>query len=157
MLQKEFRYHPLVEGLKVNEDGTEVIYNGVSLPIKVQRLAHCVKERRLVNLGLKQKTIIRLICECWHGAAPSIEHAARRHDEWKGDHYTNLYWGKSGMNRSSAKYTNVKKRSLTDEQFLEIEERRKSEKLKDIVKDYEVSEMAYYRHKKRYYGKKENE
>ena len=25
----EFRWHPILEGLKINEDGTEIIYNDV--------------------------------------------------------------------------------------------------------------------------------
>ncbi|MGV0854638.1 hypothetical protein ACTS95_08020 [Empedobacter brevis] len=153
----QFRYHPVIEGLKVNEDGTEIYLDGSLLSIKVHQLKHTIKPRRIVNIGLKQVTVIRLVCDCWHGLALTGEHAARRIDESKGDHYTNLYWGKKGMNKSSAAYTNIKRRKLSEEQFFEIEKRQKTELLKDIVKDYGITEMTFYRHKKKYYGAKEEE
>lgn len=151
-MSKSFKYHPIIEGLKVNEDGSEIRLNDVILPIKTYQQATSLRLAKLTRVGKKSVSTIRLVCECWLGVAPTGEHAARRKDEEGGDHYTNLYWGKIGMNESSAKSVNSQRIKLTREQFFEIEKRRTKELLKNILQEYAVSKWSYHRAKARYNG-----
>lgn len=149
----EFRWHPILEGLKVNEDGSVIIYQGQQLSIKTQKLAHTRKERKIVNFNRKTVHTIRLVLESWVGMPENKSYAARRVDENAGDHYSNLYWGKAGMTKSSViGHAGVEaSRKIDLEKLNEIETRRANgEKLTDILKEIDASNTAYYRAKKRY-------
>jgi hypothetical protein len=93
----EFKYHPLIEHLKLNEDGTEILRNNIPVKIKTQP-----NGMRYVHIGSRRISVIKLVCECWHGMADDGNYAARRLDEAAGDHYTNLHWGKQGMTKQTA-------------------------------------------------------
>jgi hypothetical protein len=139
--------------MQVNEDGSEILLNGESLSIKEYQPKHTRIPVRMVDIGRKKVSVPRLVLECWQGMPENLDCAARRHDESKGDHYTNLYWGRKGMTKSSViGHAGVaKSRKLNEAQVNEIDKRRESgETLKEIMKDYEASEMAYHRAKKRY-------
>lgn len=149
----EFRYHPILEGLLVNEDGSQIFWKGESLSIKTYQPRHTRIPVKMVDIGRKKVSVPRLVLEAWHGMPENLDCAARRHDEAKGNHYTNLYWGSKGMTVSSAvgHAGAMKSRKISENQLTEIDNRRKSgELLKDILKDYDASEMAYHRARKRY-------
>jgi hypothetical protein len=150
----EYRYHPIIEGLKVNENGTEILLNGVPKTIKEQKLKHTAKIRKIVMMGPKTVNTIRLVCEAWHGIAPTGEHAARRIDEKKGDHYSNLFWGKKGMTISSAKTNSWNTRKLmSKKEYSIIQKRHKNERIRDILEDMKLSTTAYYNYRKKYVKK----
>lgn len=151
----EFRYHPIIENLKINEDGTEIQLNGENMDIKVQKIIHTKKVRRIVNINRKAVNTIRLVCEAWHCIAPTGEHAARRIDEKLGDHYSNLCWGKKGMTISSVKehkWIN-QVRKMTPEVYAKIQERNKTQSVRAILKDLNISVTIYQRYKNKHVKK----
>jgi hypothetical protein len=149
----EFRYHPIIENLKISEDGSEILMNGSPVTIASDHPAHMRNPRKLVRFGKKNVTIIRLVCEAWHGIAPTGEHAARRVDEAKGDHYSNLFWGKKGMTLSSAKGVVQPTLKMTPEVYAEILEQSKTQSVKAILKEMDISENRFYQYRKKHVEK----
>lgn len=147
MKPMQFRYHPIIEGLKVNEDGSELYLRGEKVKIYQHKLPHGRGVRKLVKIRKKTINTIKLVLEAWQGPSPTAEHAARRIDETKGDHYSNLHWGKKGASLSSAKIKVIITRELIDE----VETRRaKGEMLKDICEELNITGGGYRKAKKRY-------
>jgi hypothetical protein len=149
----QFRYHPILEKLKINEDGTEILMNGEPLKIITQKIEHMRNDRRVVYFGKKGVNTIRLVCEAWHGTAPTGEHAARRIDEGKGDHYSNLFWGKKGMTLSSAKGVVQPTLKMTPEVYANIMERSKTETIRATLKELDISENRFYQYRKKHVEK----
>ncbi|OWK97073.1 hypothetical protein AP75_13150 [Kaistella haifensis DSM 19056] len=94
---KEFRYHPEIKGLKVNEDGSEVLMNEHPVSLKIRnRGKHPFKffYYKDIQIGLA-----KLVLECWSGMAPEPRLTAKHIDcDYTNYHYTNLRWGASGGN-----------------------------------------------------------
>lgn len=149
----EYRYHPIIEKLKVSEDGTIFLLNGEPMTISSDQPKHMRNPRKMVRFGEKNVTTIRLVCEAWHGVSPTGEHAARRVDEEKGDHYSNLFWGKKGMTLSSAKGVPKPTRKMTTAVYNDIVERGKLSSVKKVLKELGISEMTFYRYRKKYVKK----
>jgi hypothetical protein len=149
----ESRYHPIIENLKVSEDGSIITLNGQPVIIASDHPAHMRNPRKLVRFGKKNVTIIRLVCEAWHGIAPTGEHAARRVDEEKGDHYSNLFWGKKGMTLSSAKGVVHPTVKMTPEVYANVMNRSKKESIKAILKELDISENRFYQYRKKHVEK----
>jgi hypothetical protein len=145
----QFRYHPILENLKINEDGSEILFNGQPMNIINQKLPHARNERKVIYLGKKGVNTIRLVCEAWHGISPTGEHAARRVDESKGDHYSNLFWGKKGMTLSSAKGVVQPTLKMTQEVYANIMKRSKTETIRAILKELDISENRFYQYRKK--------
>lgn len=59
---KEFRYHPEIEGLKINEDGSEIFLNDQRVEIveRPDKFKHIYYKNKIVSIS-------RLILECWVG------------------------------------------------------------------------------------------
>lgn len=64
-----YRYHPEIEGLKVNEDGSEVIYCGESLSINQLKSTTRKDPMKYVYFNSKTCSVAKLVCESWHGMA----------------------------------------------------------------------------------------
>lgn len=142
----EFRYHPIIDGLKVNEDGTEILLNGEQLKIYVQEHGTTKKGRKVVALNGKTVTTTRLTLEAWQGVKATGEMAARRVKENGGDHYSNLCWGKVGStdtNQIENSYRNNIQRKMTKEVFDEIANRLPKQTIKSICKKHGVSPSQY--------------
>jgi len=151
-MNKEFRYHPIIEGLKVNEDGSEVIFQNKKLHISSFFIEESKLVRYAVRVAGKSVTINRLVCECWHGLAPNRDYSATLINENNGLHYSNLYWAKRGM-----KINTLRHRKVKEEDFQKIQERLKlGERITHIIKDFPFTYATYTNYKK-YYGKEENE
>ncbi|MBA4317963.1 MAG: hypothetical protein C0412_06135 [Flavobacterium sp.] len=153
MKELEFRYHPIIESLKVSEDGAIILNNGQPVIIASDHPLHMRNPRKIVRFGKKNVTVIRLVCEAWHGIAPTGEHAARRVDEAAGDHYSNLYWGKKGMTLSAAKGVVQPTLKMTPEVYANIMERSKNETIKAILKELDISENRFYQYRKKHVEK----
>lgn len=149
----EFRYHPIIENVKVSEDGSEILRNGEPMIIASDHPTHMRNPRKLVRFGKKNVTVIRLVCEAWHGIAPTGEHAARRVDEEKGDHYSNLFWGKKGMTLSSAKGVVQPTVKMTPEVYANVMNRSKKESIRAILKELDISENRFYQYRKKHVEK----
>lgn len=146
----QYRFHPIIEGLKVNEDGSEILLNGEPMKINVQKIEHMRSERKVVSLNRKVVNTIRLVCEAWHGISPTGEHAARRIDEARGDHYGNLFWGKKGMTLSSAKGALRPTAKMSATVYENIVSRSKTETIKAILKELDISENRFYQYRKKH-------
>ena len=149
----EFRYHPLLENVKVNEDGSIIIRDGIPLNIVSRQLPHTRNVSKVVYLKRTGVNTIRLVCEAWHGISPTGEHAARRVDEAAGDHYSNLYWGKKGMTLSAAKGVVQPTLKMTPEVYANIKERNATEPLRAILKELDISENRFYHYQRKHVKK----
>jgi len=149
----EFRWHPILEGLKINEDGTEIIYNDVPVDIREYQTKTQRHPYRAVNMHKRTFTVRRLVCEAWHGVPPTREHAAKRIDFFKDDHYTNLYWGKKGSTKQLAPYNRGNHfTKVSKETYLEMCKAIKKQTLKKTLKEFEVSYYSWAKAKE-IYGK----
>lgn len=138
----EFRYHPLIEGLKINEDGSEILLNGESMKVYKQKRYN----RSIVFFGIKSVSTTRLVCEAWHGIAPTGGHAARRINENGSNHYSNLYWGNKGNIETIRDEWNKRRAPITPEIYEEIQLRTKSEGITKVLKDMNITSSTYYRY-----------
>lgn len=147
-----YRYHPEIEGLKVNEDGTEVLYYGKHLAIKPVNRKSRECDTFIVKIRRRVFTVAKIVCECWNGMADNPRWCATRKVKENGFHYTNLYFAPCGTNPAMG--TKKVKRSslskLTPTDVKNIEERiAQGDVLKQIANDYKVSDMTISRIKKR--------
>ncbi|MGV4413842.1 hypothetical protein [Chryseobacterium sp. T1] len=93
----EYRYHPEIEGLKVNEDGSSVLLNDAPVVIKVRKSGN--HPFRYIYLNSHTIGIARLILECWTGMPPIPRLTAKHKDgDYTNYHYSNLEWGNVGGN-----------------------------------------------------------
>jgi len=149
----EFRYHPILEGLKINEDGSEIFYLGERLkPMGMNRTARPTATK-IVNFNGRTVSVARLVCEAWNGLAPNLDYNATRIEDDKGFHYKNLYWAKKGVNPNyeKIKFPRPKSSKISEDEIPKIVERlKKGETLSSIAKDYETTDMSISRIRKRY-------
>ncbi|MFA7448778.1 MAG: helix-turn-helix domain-containing protein [Weeksellaceae bacterium] len=147
------RYHPLLEGLRINEDGSEIIFFGQKLTGKKINRSARPTATHLVNFNGRTLSVARLVCEAWHGLAPDRDHNATRVDPDKGFHYTNLFWAKKGVNPNydQIKFPRPKSSKIPESEIPKIVERLKNgETLKAIAKEYGTSYMSISRIRKRF-------
>jgi hypothetical protein len=148
----KYRYHPILEDLKVNEDGTDIVYKTKSLDIKIYARANKSVLMKIVNINHKTLTTMRLVCECWHGMPENPELVVKKIDQQKGEHYSNLCWSKHGVgvSHNSKSIFNVLPK-FTEAQFIELmSELKPKEDITKFLKRKKVSTKAYYSAKKRY-------
>lgn len=140
----EFRWHPILENLRCNEDGTEIYLKGRKMQIK-----ELATGSRYIHLYDRRITVLRIICECWHGMPDTLDQAARRIDETAGDHYTNLHWGKQGLTQNSAKLRKYATK-ITEAEYNEIEGFRATGEIHIELKKRGYGLKAWRNAKKRY-------
>lgn len=86
-----FRYHPEIEGLKINENGTEVFLNESSVPVRVKKNGN--HPYRYIYFRGNIIGIARLVLECWQELPANPQMFAKHRDGNHTDyHYTNLVW-----------------------------------------------------------------
>ena len=93
----EFRYHPEIQGLKLNEDGSEVFIDENPVTIKVRNKgSHSAK---FLYYNEKQIGLAKLVLECWEGLAPEPNQRAIHINQNLTDyHHENLKWGSKAGN-----------------------------------------------------------
>lgn len=102
----EYRYHPEIEGLKVNEDGSEVLLN--EIPVSLKERSRGKHPFKFFYYKDHQIGLAKLVLECWEGMSPEPKLTAKHIDgDYSNYHHENLQWGKSGGN---ATYSNKKKK-----------------------------------------------
>ena len=141
----EFRYHPIIEELKVNEDGTEIYFNeSLLLPFAndKNRLNPTIK----VNFNSKGHSVTRLVCECWNGLSQHIGQRASKIDPSLGNHYSNLEWKEGASNGVAIFLQKIKPEQHDD--ILELIESKMP--VIKIAKLYDVDSATIYRIKKKY-------
>jgi len=145
------KQHPILSELKVNEDGTNIVWKGQSLDVKNYKIDRNNYPQKFVNFNGQTHTILKLICEAWNGERPEIGMIVKRRDFNPDNyHYTNLYWAHRGGMRT--KLTKRIKNSKISENDIEviIERINAGESLRAIAKTYNTSDMSIYRIKRRY-------
>lgn len=145
-----FRYHPLLSELRCNEDGSEIIFKGEPLRIHEVQLPHTRGVSKYVLINRKKVTVIRIVCECWHGISKNLDQAARRVDEQKGDHYSNLYWGARGMTLSAVKGVQQPNQKMSMPVYREIVKKAEKSSISQVLKEYDISENRFYQFRKKY-------
>ena len=144
-----FRYHPEIEGLKVNEDGTKVIYLGETLQVKKSNRSERKTDLQYINFRANAYSIAKLVCECWNGMAENPRWCATRKVKAKGFHYTNLFFAPCGTNPEKKKAKRASSSKIPKEDIPKIKKRLKAgETLRAIAADYETSDMSISRIKK---------
>jgi len=73
----EFRNHPILEGLKVNEDGTEIIYLGEKVASKTYNRKGNIIQMEVISIKNKSVTVMRLVNECWNGTAENADYITK--------------------------------------------------------------------------------
>lgn len=141
----DFRYHPIIEGLRINEDGTQIYFNDVLLR------SFCNDKMRenptlKVNFINKAHSVTKLVCEAWNGLR---EHSAQRVSKinhLSNNHYSNLEWKEGASNG-----VGVFKQKIRPEDLDDIIELLKSNKSKiEIASMYNVHNATIYRISKKY-------
>ena len=144
-----YRYHPEIEGLKLNEDGSEVLLNGELLT--VGKLKRTSRNSDMLYVYFKNKTysVAKLVCECWNGMADNPRWYATRKEKVKGFHYSNLIWAPCGTNLQPRDRKRSNKSRVTEAEVKKIEKRLlNGETLSAIASDYSTSDMSISRIKK---------
>ena len=150
-MSTQFRYHPVVEGLKVNEDGTSIIYKGEEVISKTYDRKNNSIPIQMVTVASKSVTVMRLVCECWHGMSDNLGFVVKKVDPEKGNHYANLCWSKQGTGFShNSPGININPKFSEDQYKELLAEKDPNETLKAFLKRKEVSNKAYYTAKRRY-------
>ncbi|MRX70298.1 hypothetical protein SAMN06265349_101698 [Flavobacterium resistens] len=148
----EFRNHPLIAGLRINEDGTEIYYQGVLLKPFVND-----KNRKnptlKVNFINKAHSVSKLVCEAWNGLRANTGLRVSKINDLADNHYSNLEWKEGSSNG-----VGVFKQKLKLEDTEEITELIKSNKpIKEIASAYGVHDATIYRIKRKYDQNKEDQ
>lgn len=144
-----FRYHPEIEGLKVNEDGSSVIYLGETLEVRKANRSSRNNDLQYIYLKGSMYSIAKLVCECWNGMAENPRWCATRKVKANGFHYTNLFFAPCGTNPEKKNARRSSRSKIPKEDVPKIEKRLKAgETLKAIAKDYNRSDMSISRIKK---------
>jgi hypothetical protein len=145
-----YRYHPEVEGLKVNEDGSEVFLNGEALEVKNAERKERDTDLKYVYFQNRVHSVAKLVCECWNGMAENPRWCATRKLKAVGFHYTNLFFAPCGTNPEKRNASRGTRSKIPKEDVPKIEQRlRNGEMGKDIAKDYDTDPMSISRIKKR--------
>lgn len=139
---KEFRYHPEIEGLKVNENGSEILLNEIVIEIKVRKSGK--NPFRFFYYKGIQIGLARLVLECWSGMPPVPKLSAKHIDgDYTNYHYENLQWGTNGGNAKNPP-------KLNPEQKTEILEKIANGKGdSEIAKEYDVTRNAIFNIRKK--------
>lgn len=139
---KEFRYHPEIEHLKVNEDGSEILLNDSEMEVKVRKSGY--HPFRFIYYKGNQIGVARLVLECWQGMPPIPKLTAKHKDgDYTNYHHENLEWANVGGN---SKYPP----KLNPEQKKEILKKIEAGKGDSaIAKEYGVSRNAIFNLRKK--------
>lgn len=140
----EFRYHPLIEGLKVNEDGTEIYFNNILL-IPFENDKSRENPTLKVRFNGKGHSVTRLVCESWNVLSEHIGQRAAKLNPLNGNHYSNLEWreGANGVENFIPKI----KASDTDDIMTLLENKTP---VAEIAKMYGVHSSRIYRLRDKY-------
>ena len=144
-----YKYHPEIEGLKVNEDGTEVLYFGDAITVGTLNRKERSSDMLYVYFKNRTHSVAKLVCECWHGMAENPRWHATRRVKAKGFHYTNLFFAPCGTNPEARNAKRDTRSKIKVADVPKIEKRLKNgETLSAIAKDYNTSDMSIHRIRK---------
>lgn len=150
MQETLYAIHPLLPDLKVNEDGTEVIWRGKLLKISIRNDERYKTIIRRVNFNGRTYRVSRLVCECWHGMG-EVDQKVRKYDVTAGDHFNNLFWATQSEYVKNHQFKFITcKAKIQPEHYDNVMLRLKAgESMTSIAKSYNATAMAVHRVKKK--------
>lgn len=85
----KFKYHPLIDGLKVSSDGRLIYLNGK----KIEPFQRKTTKGFMIIIGQRTHPVHKIVCETWHGPRETFEMSARHIDgDPENNDYRNLEW-----------------------------------------------------------------
>lgn len=145
--------HPIIRDLKINEDGTEIIYKNKPItPRTYHKKGRNNYAYRNVHFMGRTHSVAKLVCECYNGMRKDLSFTIQRKDfNPDNDHYTNLFWGKQGSRVRTSRTKRCKNSKIKDADLPVVLKRiKKGETLLAIAKSYDTSQMTIQRIKQRY-------
>jgi hypothetical protein len=144
----EFRYHPIIEELKINEDGSQIYFKDELLRITINDKTR--KNPTLkVSFNSRKYSVAKLVCETWNGLREHTGLFASKIEGLSNYHYTNLEWKESP--NTGVKMFNQK---LSAEDVKDILTRiNNGEGILAIAQIYKFDEANIRRIKKKYVNK----
>lgn len=142
--------HPILD-LIVNENGTEILFQGKPLVIRTYYPNGRNYTARNIHFNNTTQSVAKVVCETWNGMREEMSMAVHRKDKNPAnDHYTNLYWDKRGKVRTRR----TSRSSLSKIKQTEIPAILKrinaDEPLVNIAKSYNTSDMTIGRIKNKF-------
>lgn len=133
--------HPILN-LTCNEDGSEILLDGKQLHVTYMH-RNSQKESGIVSVKGLKISVVRIVCECYHGMRPDKSYFPVRADaNNQNNHYTNLSWGKR---RGFVKIFGVIKENLYKDFEAGI-------KPKELAAKYNVDVATIRLHKKKHFA-----
>lgn len=141
----DFRYHPIIEGLRINENGSEIYFHDVLLkPFENDKTR---KNPTLkVNFINKAHSVAKLICEAWNGLREHSDQRVSKINDLSDYHYSNLEWKEGSSNGIGQFKQKIKPEDLDDIASLIKKNKSNSE----IAKMYSVHNATICRIRKKY-------
>lgn len=142
--------HPVLD-LVINENGSQIWYNGKLLKVHSYQLKGRNYTTRLVRFGSNTVTVAKLVCEAWNGMREEMNQTVQRKDKNPdNDHYTNLYWARRGNTRTG-RTSRCKTSSFKESDVPAIIRRLEAgEKTSKIANSYNASRRSVRRIKNLY-------
>lgn len=142
--------HPILD-LLVNEDGTQMWYQGKLLNILTYQYKRDNYPRFRVNFAGRTHVVEKLVCETWNGMRTEMWQVVKRRDQDpNNNHYTNLYWGKRGDSRTirtkRCSNSKVKKNEIPEV----VQRITSGEPMSNIARSFNTSATSIARIKRRY-------
>lgn len=141
----ELRYHPIIEGLKVNENGTKIYYKDVLLRVfenDKKRTNPTLK----VNFINRAHSVAKLVCECWNGLREHSGQRVSKINDLSDYHYSNLEWREGSSNGVG----NFKQKIKPEDHNDILAQLRDGKSKTKIAKIYGVDCATIYRIEKKY-------
>jgi len=141
----EFRNHPIIKGLRINENGSEIYKDGVLL-----RAFENDKNRKnptlKVNFNGVAHSVAKLVCEAWNKPREHIGQRASKINDLGDNHYSNLEWREGASNGVGQFKQKIKPDDIDDI----IELLKNKHPVIKIAKTYNVNPCTIYRIKNNY-------
>jgi hypothetical protein len=141
----EFRNHPIIEGLKINENGSEIYLNNELL-----RITENDKTRKNPTLKVqfhgRKHSVAKLVCETWNGLREHTGLFASKIGSLSDYHYSNLEW-KESPNTGVKKFNQVLSSKDVEDILKRLEN---GEAIKAIARLFKVDEANIRRIKRKH-------
>jgi hypothetical protein len=142
--------HPILD-LVVNENGTEILFEGKKLAINIYNRKGRNYTSRTVHFNNTTQSVAKVVCETWNGMRDDMTMAVHRKDKNpENDFYTNLYWDKRGKVRTRRTSRSSLSKIKQEEIPAILKRINANEPLVNIAKSYNTSDMTIGRIKNKF-------
>lgn len=142
----KLKTHPILKELQINEDGTQMYWEGK--PLKIHEYTNNLNNypKKIVHIKSGTHTVSKLVCEAWNGMREDLDHIVKRRDlNPNNNHYKNLYWGARGGYRTK-KHKRNKQSKIKESEIAEIvEQLNAGVSPSKLARMYNTSTQSIYR------------